>query len=192
MRSTEDFYDHHAETYVAHGRVNPHLGQLLARLAAGAHILELGTGSGRDAKAMLDAGFRVDATDGSPALARQAELLLGQKVRHLRFEALDAVGHYDAIYAAASLLHAAPEMLPDIIARIHCALKPGGWVWASFKHGDAPGFDRHQRFYNYMNAGQLAQYWQQAAAWRQLQLNSWQGGAYDNEPTQWHAILAQR
>ena len=45
----------------------------LAMLPPGAQILELGTGGGQDAAFMLEQGFAVIPTDGSPELAAEAE-----------------------------------------------------------------------------------------------------------------------
>jgi cyclopropane fatty-acyl-phospholipid synthase-like methyltransferase len=47
-------------------------------LQPGARILELGCGGGRDAEAMVAAGFEVDPTDGTPEIARKAEERLGK------------------------------------------------------------------------------------------------------------------
>lgn len=72
--STLQFYAANAQAYVQHGNEQPGE-QLLAfihALPAGARVLELGTGSGRDAAHMLARGLAVDPTDGSPDLAQEA------------------------------------------------------------------------------------------------------------------------
>lgn len=189
---TLDFYARNAETYAAQSRPSPRLAAFLRLLAPESHILELGTGSGRDAAEMLRAGFRVDATDGSPELARFAERLIGQPVRILLFTELDAEGVYDAVYANASLLHAPRHQLPDIIDRIYKALKPGGHVWASFKAGEAEGEDRLGRRYNYLSRLELEELWRNNGPWEQIRVESWQGGAYDGQPTEWLAVIARR
>ena len=57
---TLKFYADNAADYVQHATApTPQLGSFLARLPAGGSILELGTGNGRDAAAMLAAGFAV-------------------------------------------------------------------------------------------------------------------------------------
>ena len=72
------------------GGASPHLRDFLKKLTPGARILELGYGSGRDAEAMIKAGFDVEPTDGTPEIALKAEEHLARKVR---------------VWAAASLLH---------------------------------------------------------------------------------------
>ncbi|MBB4954138.1 SAM-dependent methyltransferase [Agrobacterium vitis] len=189
---TLEFYATNAATYVSHGTVNPRLNSFLDRLPPGGTILELGTGSGVDAKAMLNAGFRVDATDGSSELAQEAEKLLGQPVRQMLFNQLDAVQAYDGVYANASLLHAARTDLPDIISRIHRSLKMGGYVWASFKGGQQEGLDGLGRYYNYLSASELKQLWSHNGQWSTLEHESWLGSGYDKLPTEWHYIIAKR
>jgi SAM-dependent methyltransferase len=91
---------------------------------------------------MIAAGFDVDPTDGTPEIARKAEERLGRRVRVMCFDELDALEVYDAIWASASLLHVLRSSLPQILALIFKALKPGGLHFASYKGGDAEGRDR--------------------------------------------------
>lgn len=111
--ATLAYYEQNAPFYTAstaefHHR---HLDPFLARLPGGAYVLELGCGSGCDARRILDAGFTLDATDG-------------------------AAETYDAVWAHASLLHATRAALPGILHAIHTALKPGGWHFANYKLAD--------------------------------------------------------
>lgn len=191
-KNTLDFYAANAAEYVLHGKVNPRLNSFLERLPAGGTILELGTGSGVDAKTMMAAGFRVDATDGSGELAHEAAKLLGQPVRQILFNQLEADQAYDGVYASASLLHAPREDLPDIISRIHRSLKVGGYAWASFKGGQQEGLDGLGRYYNYFSASELKQVWSTNGAWSSLEQESWLGSGYDQLPTEWHSIMAKR
>jgi hypothetical protein len=78
-------------------------------------------------------------------IARKAEERLGRRVRMMRFDELDALEVYDAIWASASLLHVPRSSLPQILALIFKALKPGGLHFASYKGGDAEGRDRYGR-----------------------------------------------
>ena len=96
---TLDFYARNAAEYVQHGAGEPRaqLVALMAALPSGARVLELGSGSGRDAAAMLERGFDVDATDASPELAAEGARRIGRPVRIMRFDQLDAVEAYDAV-----------------------------------------------------------------------------------------------
>jgi 2-polyprenyl-3-methyl-5-hydroxy-6-metoxy-1,4-benzoquinol methylase len=73
-------YAESAQVYCASGPggVSRNLHAFLQMLQPGAHVLELGCGGGRDAEAMVAAGFEVDPTDGTPEIARKAEERLGK------------------------------------------------------------------------------------------------------------------
>lgn len=189
---TLGFYANNAATYAARSSVNPRLERFLNLVMPNGLILELGTGSGQDAKAMLEQGFDVDPTDGSGELAAEAALLLKCPVKQMLFQELEAVERYDAIYASASLLHANRAHLPDIVQRMHRALKPGGWLWASFKDGPGEGHDALGRYYNYMSADEIVSLWSSNASWNAVSSESWEGSGYDLAPTLWHSVTAQR
>ena len=116
--------------------------RFLSLLSNGGHILDAGCGSGRDAKAFAARGYRVSAFDASPALAKLASAHLGQSVRVRKFHDIDEVACYDGIWACASLLHLPSSDIPEAIARLWTALKPGGCFYFSFKHGT--GERQHQ------------------------------------------------
>ena len=104
-----------------------------------AYILDFGCGSGRDAKAFLEQGYKVDAVDGSAELCRRASELIGQPVKQMLFEDLSAVGQYDGVWACASILHLPRRELVSVLQKISDALKPDGVLYASFKYGDFEG-----------------------------------------------------
>jgi len=119
-----------------------------------------------------------------------AEELIGQPVRTMLFHELTAVREYDGVFASASLLHVPRSELVDVVGRIHAALREGGVAWASFKAGTAEGLDGLGRYYNYLSAEELLAYWEASADWAGLEIESWQGGGFDNQPTDWIAITA--
>lgn len=106
-----------------------------ALLVAGARVLDAGCGSGRDAKAFVQQGFRVSAFDASPELAARATDHCGFAVEVRTFHDVDEVNAYDGIWCCASLLHVAPEEMPGVVSRLWAALAPGGVLYASFKRG---------------------------------------------------------
>jgi len=188
------FYEREAAVYAARGQ-RPDFARLDAFLAAlppGAEILELGCGGGRDAAEMIRRGFAVTPTDGSPALAAEAERRLARPVRVMRFEELDAQGAYDAVWASASLLHAPMAALPAILGRIRRALRPGGRLFASFKAGDGEGRDRLGRYYNFPTQPALAAAYAAAGPWSSLDIQTAPGGGYDGVERQWLFCTAVR
>lgn len=105
------FYDQRAASYAAASHdmdLRPLYARFLPHVRPGGRILDAGCGSGRDALAFRQAGFRVEAFDASPQMARQAALLLGQDVPVLCFEEVVWQERFDGIWACASLLHVRP------------------------------------------------------------------------------------
>ncbi len=164
---TLGFYDTNADTYADHASApNPRLYSFLYRCKPGGRILELGTGGGIDAAAILKRGFSLDATDGSAHLAAIASQRLGQPVRTMLFHELDAVSLYDGVYACASLTHVPRAELGPVIAKVYRATVEGGIVWASFKSGAEEGADALGRHYNYLSHDELVSIWKASAPWR--------------------------
>jgi SAM-dependent methyltransferase len=192
--ATLAFYEREAAIYTArpHDGQFPQLWRFLRDLAPGAEILELGCGGGRDAEEMIRLGFQVTPTDGSPAMAARAEQRLGRPVRVMTFEALDAEGAFDAVWASASLLHARAAALPDIFARVRHALRPGGRFCAGFKGGDGEGYDSLGRYYNFPTEAALWAAFAAAGPWRSLEIEHEEGSGYDGVRRDWLACLAVR
>lgn len=99
-------------------------------------ILDLGCGSGRDAKHFIDKGYKVTALDLSPVLAAKASKYIGQQVIIGDMKDLDYKDRFIGIWACASLLHLAEDEVFETIKRCHKALKKDGVLYASFKYGE--------------------------------------------------------
>lgn len=192
--ATLEFYDVHAPDYSAAGPggTNRHLSGFIGSLPSNARILDLGCGSGRDAKAMLDAGFDVHATDGSRSMVRQAQIRLGQTVRIMRFDELESREEYDGVWASASLLHVPRPELPAILARIHRSLKIGGLHCASYKVGGAAGRDSVGRYFNYLQVEELIEAYSTSGRWQTISVLEYEGGGYESGSGPWVAITVRR
>ena len=188
------FYEAEAPVYAAKGPggASRHLAAFLDRLPPGARILELGCGGGRDAEAMLARGFDVDPTDGAEAMTRKAAERIARPVRVLRFDSLDAVAAYDAVWAHASLLHVPRPALPGVHAAIHRALKPGGHHFASYKSGAAEARDHVGRYFNYPSRADLIAAYERSGPWELLKVDEYQGGGYFNRPGPWLAVTLRK
>ncbi|WP_206046882.1 NUDIX domain-containing protein [Mangrovimicrobium sediminis] len=119
----------------------------LALLEPGAHILDLGCGSGRDSKAFCDKGYRVTPVDGSPSIAAWASAHIGQSVQVKLFQEIDYINEFDGVWASASLLHCPPEELGGALGRILTSLKANGVAYMSFKWGKSPSVDSWGRHF---------------------------------------------
>ena len=188
------FYATEAPAY--HARfphaANCDLPTFLARLPRGATILELGCGAGRDAEFMIEHGFVVEATDGVSAMAEIAMIRLGQPVRVMRFDELDAHQAYDAVYASYSLLHVPRVALHDVLRRIHAALRPGGWHMATYKSGGTEDRDTLNRYFNYLSRDQAQTYYEVAGAWHSLEMTEGEGAGYDGRISPWINVIARK
>ncbi len=111
---------------------------------------------------MLERGFVLDATDGIPAMVAKAKERHGINARLMRFDQLDADQAYHAVWAHACLLHCPRAELPDVLQRIHRALKPGGLHYASFKLGDGEGRDLLGRLHNFPDTDWLRRVYREA------------------------------
>jgi SAM-dependent methyltransferase len=193
-QATMDYYAEAAPTYRASGPGgrNRFLDEFLSSLPFGAFILDLGCGSGIDAKAMLDAGFSVDAIDASPAIAAQASQRLGQQVHVRRFDELLARDKYDAIWASASLIHVPRTALTALLTNIYQALKPGGRHLATYKAGNAEARDSAGRYYNYPSRGELHAFYSASAPWIIDEITEYTGGGFEAGSGPWLKIAARR
>lgn len=188
------FYSAEAPVYAASGPsgVSRHLDAFLDRLPPGADILELGCGGGTDAAHMIARGFAVDPTDGVAAVAAKAQARIGVPVRVMRFDELDAVGRYDAVWAAGSLLHVPRGDLIEVIRRIYRALRPGGLHFASYKGGGREGRDQAGRYFNYLALAEVESAYSSAGSWDLIQSTENMGGGYDCGQGPWVQITLRR
>ncbi|CAM6682710.1 class I SAM-dependent methyltransferase [Leclercia adecarboxylata] len=136
---TLKYYHDNAQTFFD-GTVNVDMSSLYEtftqHLAPGARVLDAGCGSGRDAKAFQEMGYRVEAFDASPAMVELAREHTGLPVKVMSFAEVDWKEEFDGIWCCASLLHVPAVELPGVMRRLADALKPGGVWYVSFKYGD--------------------------------------------------------
>lgn len=184
-----DAPDYHAS---GPGGINCDLPGFLDRLPPNSLILELGCGGGRDAEYAEARGFRVEPTDGVPAMASLAEARLGRSIRIMRFDELDAIEQYGAVYASYSLLHVPREALAEVLHRVWAALVPGGWHMATYKSGGTAGRDEFGRYFNYLSAEQAEAYYRAAGEWALLELIFGEGAGYKGRRSPWVNVIARK
>ena len=146
---TIEYYNHNAEIFVSTTRdvtFTEVRDKYLSWLLTGAYILDFGCGSGRDTKAFLNMGYRVDAVDGSEKLCEIASKNTGITVRKMLFTQLDECEKYDGIWACASILHLSRAELKTVFGKMLRAVKTGGYIYTSFKYGEFEGY-RNERYF---------------------------------------------
>lgn len=160
-RETLDVYTQAAEAYANCFASTKDVDQsadmtaFLALVPEGGRILDLGCGPGQWAAVFRDAGYVVEATDATQAMADLARDRYGLDVRVEPFEALEDQAGYDGIWANFSLLHAPRADFPGHLARIRRALTPGGALHLGMKLGSGEARDDLGRFYSYYGEDEL-------------------------------------
>lgn len=151
-------YDRRAQDYAdrfSGPKEDRHLIAFIARLPAGAPVLDLGCGPGQASARLAEAGFAVEAWDAAAGMVALAALLNGVTARQARFDDLRAQGVYGGIWANFSLLHAPRQEFPVHLAAIFRALRPGGLLHLGMKTGTGQGRDRLGRAYSYYSIAEL-------------------------------------
>lgn len=187
--ATIDYYEANAPHYTLSFGLAPsrHLDAFLDRLDPGARILELGCGAGRDSARIVERGFELDATDGTPAMVRKANERFDVGARHMRFDQLDAETEYDAVWAHACLIHVARAEFPAVLSSINRALRDGGWHYANFKLGDAEGRDLLGRLHNFPEEAWLVEQYK-AAGFTLIESETYRGEGADGTVRDWCAL----
>ena len=113
------------------------LRELVARVPAGGRVLELGSGTGRDADFVESLGVQVRRTDVTQGFI-DLQAARGHRVDRLDVLRDDLGGPYDGIFAMCVLLHVTAEATDLVLDKIAGALPPGGSVLVSVRAvGDA-------------------------------------------------------
>jgi len=153
-----EFYQNNADEFFI-GTVNVDMTNIYQRfiknIPPNALILDAGCGSGRDSKAFIEMGYRVDAFDASSELVARASSYTGLDVKSALFDDVTDVEKYDAIWCCASLLHVLESELPDTLDKLAMALKSNGTWYVSFKYGDSQR-EKGGRMFTDMNEGRLS------------------------------------
>lgn len=150
---TVDIYNSIASSYVARtlsADMSHFYDKVQSKFPHGATLLDVGSGSGRDALALAKRGFAVDILE--PAIKLLEDFMsrapgFKGKAHHASVESAKLTEqHYDGIYACASLLHVKPENWATALQNLHQASKPGGRLYLSVKKC-ASGHDSEGRWF---------------------------------------------
>jgi ubiquinone/menaquinone biosynthesis C-methylase UbiE len=175
FRTIAEAFSRTAAKYDAFAEDHPHLTRLREKVYAhvsrhvptGSRILELNAGTGIDAVALAQRGYRVHATDISPGMLARAREKVEQSgleeqvsVQECSFTDLDHIegAPFDAVFSDLGGLNCIPDLSP-VIEQLSKVLRPGGtvtWVlmppsacgkWPKFfaATSDWPSGDCHAR-----------------------------------------------
>ena len=171
--------------------------RFLGLVRPGARVLEIGSGSGRDARALEEGGVSVRRTDITPAFVH---LLRdgghdADVVDPLVDDLADPVAPgtpYAAVWADASLLHVDREDLSRVLSRLADATEPDGVLFLGLKEGDGEDWSLHGN----VTAPRFFTFWREeplrsalaGAGWRVTGVERDTGA--DGEP--WLQVVARR
>lgn len=145
-KPTIDFYNLHANEQAAlyeTADMSSMYNRLATLLKDRGKILEIGCGSGRDARALANMGFSVVATDASEGMIREAKRLSAGNVCGLSFAWLPFpiskrhalfTEQFDLVLAVAVLMHLSPQDRQSVLYQVARLLKPGGIFFCTFKN----------------------------------------------------------
>lgn len=104
-------------------------------LPPGGSVLEIGSGTGRDADFVESLGAAVRRTDATQAfLSLMAER--GKQADLLNVLTDELGGPYDGVLAMAVLIHVDREQVDPVLRKIHTALKPSGVFLVAMRKGE--------------------------------------------------------
>jgi len=101
------------------------LRELVARIPAGGHVLELGSGTGRDADFVESLGVHVRRTDVTQGFI-DLQAARGRAVDRLDLLTDELGGPYDGVFAMCVMLHVTREATDAVLSSIAGALRKGG------------------------------------------------------------------
>ena len=200
-RVTVASYDAYADAYAAGMQEMPDAVQrsidaFAAALPAGARVIEIGSGPGRDALALEAAGLSVRRTDITPAFVKmlRAGGFEADVVDPLTSDLTDPTRaeKYDGVWTSASLLHVRREDLPQVLSRLGDATRADGLLHLAVKEGDGARFSTH----GHVGAPRHFTFWREeplravleAAGWRVDDVTYDEGVRGDR----WLAVRARR
>jgi SAM-dependent methyltransferase len=204
-RVTVGSYDAYADDYAAGTKDIPEIASNIARfvgaVGAGGRVIEIGSGSGRDALALEQTGLSVRRTDVSAGFVRHMRSAgyVADELDPLYDDLTDPLrdgAPYDGVWANASLLHVRRDSLPIVLRRLATATRPGGTLLMSLKEGDGEGWFVHglvgaPRFFTFWREDALRDVLVQAG-WEIDEVRHGESEPAGRPPESWLTVIATR
>lgn len=143
------YAQYHEKTF----RIDPaaFLSVFAGMLHPGAHVLDVGCGSGRDLLWLTKQGFRATGLDASPGLAALARRYSNCPVIEADFESFDfSTVRADALLLSGSLVHLPHDRMETVLINIlqAVAAQEKAMVYLSLKEGKEPFTDKRNRTFH--------------------------------------------
>lgn len=167
-KQTVDTYDEMAEDWVARHSSAGWWKEEIEKFKSfqpNGKILEVGSGGGRDAKELIEAGYEYTGTDVSKGLLREARKVnpgvefLNQSIYELQFPE----NHFDGFWASAVLLHIPKNRIDAALQSLGRVVRGEGVGFISVKKGEGERIESeearlpsvHQRLFSYYSEGEF-------------------------------------
>ena len=145
-----NYYESNAERYAAEtfsADLSEQYQRFLPLLKDGAKVLDVGSGSGRDAWYFQKQGYQVTALEPSKNLCREIRKVFSGEIVCSNIQSYQPTERYDGIWACASLIHLQEEEILCFYKKIDMYLNDNGIVYASGKSGISTGEVEDGRFF---------------------------------------------
>jgi ubiquinone/menaquinone biosynthesis C-methylase UbiE len=165
---TKKNYNLHAKSFAEYAKIyrggfEKKIEQFSKQFKKGSRILDIGCGSGRDAKYFSDKGFEVVGIDLSEELIKICQETSKGTFMLMDFEKIEFPDHsFDGVWAIASLVHVPKKNLSKALRKIKKIIKKNGHIFATFRFGDKEvilkdlrGDVELERFYSYFQTHEL-------------------------------------
>lgn len=145
-----NYYESNAERYAAEtfsADMSEQYQRFLPLLKKGAKILDVGSGSGRDACYFKKQGYQVTALEPSKNLCREIRKVFPGEIVCSDIQNYRSTERYDGIWACASLIHLQEEEVLCFFEKIDQYLNDNGMVYVSGKNGIQTGEAEDGRYF---------------------------------------------
>lgn len=145
-----NYYESNAERYASEtfsADMSEQYQRFLPLLKKGAKILDVGSGSGRDAFYFQKHGYQVTALEPSKNLGREIRKVFSGEIVCSDIQSYQPMERYDGIWACASLIHLQEEEILCFFKKMDMYLSDNGIVYASGKCGISTGEVADGRFF---------------------------------------------
>jgi len=145
-----NYYESNAEHYAAEtfsADMSEQYQRFLPLLKKGAKILDVGSGSGRDACYFQKHGYQVTALEPSKNLCKEIRKVFSGEIICSDIQNYRPKERYDGIWACASLIHLQEEEILRFFEKIDLYLNDNGIVYLSGKNGIPTGEATDGRYF---------------------------------------------
>ena len=148
-----EYYSNHAEQYseeTAELDLAEAYRLFLPHVPDGGQILDAGCGPGRDSSYFSMRGYEVTSFDPCAEFVEIGRSKYQLSIQKHDFRSFQSNQQFDGIWCLASMLHLERGELLPIFQKFSSMLKPGGVLFASFKHGSGE-LRKSDRVFTLMN-----------------------------------------